>query len=84
MDSITTAEPIIVCPHCKEYIYIQEINCGIFRHGVFRETGEQIPPHSLKTDCDNYVKNNLIYGCGKPFCVKIQQGILVVEICHYI
>ena len=27
-------EPIVVCPHCKESILIEKLNCGIFRHGV--------------------------------------------------
>jgi len=27
-------EPILECPHCKEFIIIEKINCGIFRHGV--------------------------------------------------
>ena len=26
--------PILLCPHCQEYIIIEKINCGIFRHGV--------------------------------------------------
>ena len=28
---------------------------------------EQIDPHACKEICDNLVKNNEIYGCGKPF-----------------
>ena len=30
---------IINCPHCNEEVLIfsYEINCGIFRHGVFKE-----------------------------------------------
>ena len=28
---------------------------------------EQIDPHACKEVCDNLVKNNEIYGCGKPF-----------------
>ena len=30
-------EPILVCPHCKDYIIIRKINCGIFRHGVLKK-----------------------------------------------
>jgi len=81
---MTTTEPIIQCPHCKTPIYIAEINCGIFRHGVFKDSGEQIPPHSLKSECDRYVSENLIYGCGKPFRVSILQDIFVIEICEYV
>jgi hypothetical protein len=51
-------KPIIQCPHCNEYIIIQELNCCIFRHGIFKETGQQINPHSNKYLCDYYVYNN--------------------------
>ena len=27
-------EPIFKCPHCEEYIIIEKLNCGIFRHGI--------------------------------------------------
>lgn len=42
--------------HCSEYIIIEKMNCGIFRHGVFIKTGKQIDPHANKTVCDNYIK----------------------------
>ena len=61
-------DPIIVeCPHCHLCVEIVEINCAIFRHGIFMETGEQIDPHLPKELCDKYVAENRIYGCGKPF-----------------
>ena len=76
---------IILCPHCQEYIIIQELNCKIFRHGIFKISGEQIPPHSIKLDCDKYIENNEIYGCGKPFRIDIlENGDWKVEICEYI
>ena len=37
-------EPIVVCPHCKESILIEKLNCGIFRHGVSKATGQQMAP----------------------------------------
>ena len=78
-------EPILICPHCNEYIIIEKINCGIFRHGIFKNNGNQIDPHSCKADCDKYVKNDLIYGCGKPFRVIINEdGNFIIEICEYI
>ena len=58
---------IIKCPNCEISIEVLEINCRIFRCGVIKETMEQINPHSSKEECDQYVKNDLIYGCGKPF-----------------
>ena len=63
---------IILCPHCKDYILIQELNCGIFRHGVVKTTGEQIPSHASKEVCEAYIQQDLIYGCGKPFEIKNQ------------
>ena len=60
-------EIILPCPHCNMFVYIEDINCAIFRHGIYIETGEQIDPHMCKKDCDELVKENLIWGCGKPF-----------------
>lgn len=59
-------EEIIICPHCGEYIIIQEVNCGIFRHAVYK-SGEQVDPHMEKSLCMKLVKENKIFGCGKPF-----------------
>jgi hypothetical protein len=58
---------IIKCPHCDSDILINKINCKIFRHGVYKNTFKQINPHLDKDNCDNLIKNDLIYGCGKPF-----------------
>ena len=57
------------CPHCNVWVQIDEINCAIFRHGQYKETGLQIPPHLEKKACDELIKKGLIYGCGKPFKV---------------
>jgi hypothetical protein len=78
-------DPIIVkCPHCEEYIEIIEINCAIFRHGIFKNTAQQIDPHTPKQICDQYIKTNAIYGCGKPFKIIFRENNLVAEICDYI
>ena len=75
---------IVSCPHCKEYIMIEKLNCGIFRHGIFRDNGTQIPPHSDKNLCDYYIENKMIYGCGKPFQILIENNKINVRICDYI
>lgn len=75
---------IVNCPHCKIPIFIEELNCCIFRHGVFIKTNEQISPHSSKEECEYYIKNNLIFGCGKPFKIINVNGELIPEICDYI
>jgi hypothetical protein len=83
-------EFIVQCPHCKELVLIQEINCGIFRHGIIILTGEQIEPHAPKTLCDALVITKQIYGCGKPFRLVTHQSEsqsepqYVAEICDYI
>lgn len=67
----------IDCPHCQQKIWIEQLNCGIFRCGMIK--GEQIPPHATKEECDAYLSQG-IYGCSKPF--QIIEG--VVTICDYI
>jgi len=75
---------IIICPHCEEFIVILEINCAIFRHGVFKTDGQQIDPHTPKDTCDKYIEDNLIYGCGKPFKIIFKDKTIITEICDYI
>jgi len=77
-------EPILTCPHCKDYIIIRKINCGIFRHGVLKKNGKQIDPHAPKDMCDYYVRENKIYGCGKPFRIICINNKYETEICDYI
>ena len=66
------------CPYCDIscIVHINEVNCKIFRCGVFTDTFQQINPHAGKEECENYVLNNRIYGCGKPYMMSI--GSMVV------
>ena len=76
---------IITCPNCYELIMIYELNCCIFRHGIFIETGEQIDPHSSKEICEELVNSCKIYGCGKPFkIVVLEDGKWEIQKCDYI
>ena len=75
---------IVICPHCNDPIIIEKLNCGIFRHGVIKETGKQMEPHSVKLVCDELKAQDLIYGCGKPFRIDIHNEVYVVSICEYI
>lgn len=77
-------ELIVVCPHCNIPVIILELNCKIFRHAILKTTNQQIDPHANKEICDNYVKNNQIYGCGKPFKIIQKDEDLIPEICDYI
>lgn len=84
MDNTIDEQPILICPHCNEYVIIEKMNCGIFRHGILKNNGQQIDPHSSKVDCDKYIENGLIYGCGKPFRITVDNNKFTIEICDYI
>ena len=84
---------IVKCPHCEEFVLIEKINCGIFRHGIVINTGKQMNPHESKENCKELKKKNLIYGCGKPFKIIKKNNDLndndnektySTEICDYI
>lgn len=75
---------VLNCPHCNEPILIEQINCGIFRHGIYRENLKQMNPHENKIKCDSDFQNELIYGCGKPFQIKIENDHYSISICDYI
>jgi hypothetical protein len=47
-----------------------ELNCLIFRCGIFKDTLHQLDPHLCKEECDRLFKEGKIYGCGKPFRVE--------------
>ena len=80
---------IFECPHCNEGIMVKksEINCKIFRHGIFKKNFKQMGPHTKKDLCDKYANENLIYGCGKPFRIITNINnpeLMKIEICGYI
>lgn len=80
------------CPHCNQKVFIEEINCGIFRCGVYKDTFEPIPPHSSQIECETLLTENKIFGCGKPFRIIIKSSTEIqkllaefkVEVCDYI
>ena len=81
----STQYPVVVCPHCKCQIQIQQLNCAIFRHGIRKFDGIPMDPHAPKDVCDRLVKDDAIYGCGKPFRVEVDpSGEMVAVICDYI
>ena len=75
---------IVTCPHCDDQIIIEQLNCKIFRHGILKSNNTQINPHANKEECDFYINNDLIYGCGKPFIIVENNNELKTEICEYI
>jgi len=38
------------CPHCQDFLFlsISELNSRIYRHGVYKDSLEQIDPHMKK------------------------------------
>ena len=74
------------CPHCKQLVYlpIAEFNCKIYRHGVYKDSLEQIDPHMKKPECDQLARDGKIYGCGKPFKISIVNGKHKISVCDYI
>ena len=78
---------IVICPHCKQPIVVneKEINCAIFRHAMYVDSGKQIDPHSPKDVCETLVKDGKVYGCAKPFkLVRVDSVNFIAEKCEYI
>lgn len=73
------------CPHCFLDIHVvkNELNCCIFRHGVYKKTYKQVDPHLKKEMCDELVKKDLVIGCCKPFEVIKKGDKLFVQVCEY-
>ena len=49
------------CPNCGDFVEIISKNCGIFRHGAFKDSLLQINPHLPEKECENLIKENKIY-----------------------
>ena len=77
---------IFYCPWCNGTIVVKqnELNCKIFRHGMYKNNGKQMDPHLSKQLCDEAIENDLIHGCGKPFRVTGSGDDLITEKCDYI
>ena len=75
-----------LCPHCENMVQVSktQLNCKIFRHGIFKHNLKQINPHMKKELCDFLKQKDLIYGCGKPFKLVSKNKKLYVEKCGYI
>jgi hypothetical protein len=66
---------VFECPHCSGGIMVHpnEVNCQIFRHGVFAN-GEYISPHALDTQVNAWLTSNKIYGCGGQLKYNLETG----------
>lgn len=76
---------IFTCPQCRSLacIYQKDINCGIFRHACYKDSQNPVDPHMKKEDLDKLIKEDKIYGCGKPFEAKLVDGKIVAKVCDY-
>ena len=86
IDEIDEIDEIIItpCPHCFEevLVYLNNVNCGMFRHAVFISSGELIPSNFTKEVCERLIEEEKVYGCGKLFQIIFQEdGKLRAEIC---
>lgn len=78
-------EPIVTCPHCNSPVVIEQVNCAIFRHASRKTDGTQIDPHTPQSECERLVREDKIYGCGKPFQIhQDPSGQWIAVICDYI
>lgn len=78
---------VFPCPTCDGIVLVQknEINCCIFRHGIYRSNSQQINPHASKIEIDNLLATDSIIGCGRPFIlIFTPKGEGVVELCEYL
>ena len=76
---------IFICPHCEGTIIVHrnELNCRIFRHGVYLNM-QPMNPHTPKEECDRLVQTNQIIGCGKPFLIEGEGSEAKAVACGYI
>lgn len=82
---------VFICLHCQEPFVVshKEFNCRILRHGVYKHNMQPIPPHTSKEECDAFVRDGLIFGCGRPLQivdknVDTDSPSYDVVICEYI
>ena len=58
---------IVECPWCGGGVEVEQRNCGIFRHGINKQTGKQIDSHAKKEAIELLKERNSLIGCGNPF-----------------
>jgi hypothetical protein len=75
---------IVTCPHCQEFVQIAQVNCAVFRHGVYKDTFEQVSPHLSLNHCTELRSTGRVYGCCKPFKVVLKDGTYEAVVCDYI
>ncbi len=71
------------CPWCGLFVFVfkREFNCTIFRHGILRETSEQLNPHASRQVCEELVRAGKLIGCGGPFQVVPKDDDYELVVC---
>ena len=59
----------VSCPYCDGTVEINETNKMYFRHGIFKSTGMPMQSEIKDDICNQIIKSNAIYGCGKKFII---------------
>lgn len=72
---------LIECPWCGGLVEVEKLNCGIFRHGIDKSSGQQLDPHAKMETIDLLRDKGNLIGCGKPFKLYENNN---VEKCDYI
>lgn len=55
------------CPHCGGTILVTSMNCRIFRHAVYKNSGKQVGPHTKNKFIKKLINDDKIIGCGGQF-----------------
>jgi hypothetical protein len=65
---------MFTCPYedCQGTVTVSpnQVNCGVFRHGVYKTTGRPIGAHLSQAKCLELVHQSKVYGCARPFRIK--------------
>lgn len=75
-------ENIVFCPKCDGPIIIEQLNCGIFIHGVCKVNHTQVNPHSNTEEVKIMLYDDKIWGCGQQFKVSIVDGKYILTECE--
>ena len=75
---------IFNCPNCDGFIEIEQYNCNIFRHAIFKDNFKQIGPHTPEKECNDYLLKQMVYGCCKPFKIITENNTKIAVKCDYI
>ena len=70
---------IMTCPHCTmvSICLKTELNCKIFRCGIFKASFGQIGQHLTEEHARALKNADLIYGCSCQYMVDLNKGFVI-------